>query len=137
MSYLMKHLYIYIYIYIYIWSSLSSCGASTYFPDLLSPSIPIILRSWWESIEKCHLSLSLLHQQCLTCPVCLTWMVLEIGGKWLYSWCFVGCFQDLFIIACSILMKFPSIFFSLVLLASMWCIHTVVLTQLLLGRIYK
>ena len=36
----------------------------------------------------------------------------EIGGKWLYSCCFVGCcFQDLFKIARSILMQFPSSFF--------------------------
>ena len=35
---------------------------------------------------------------------CLIWMVCNMGGKWLYSCCFVGCyFQDLFKAACSIL----------------------------------
>ena len=34
----------------------------------------------------------------------LTWIVFMIGGRWLYSWCLVGCCcQDLFKIACSIL----------------------------------
>ena len=37
-----------------------------------------------------------------------------MGGRWLYSCCFVGCcFQDLFNIACSILEEFPSSFFSI------------------------
>ena len=36
------------------------------------------------------------YSSCPTSLVCLTWMVLEIGGRWLYSCCFVGCcFQDL------------------------------------------
>ena len=38
------------------------------------------------------------------CSACLAWMVYEMGGKWLYNCCFVGCcLQDLFITACSIL----------------------------------
>ena len=50
------------------------------------------------------MSLSLLLQQCPACLVCLTWIVFMMGGRWLYSWCFVGCcLQDLFNIACSIL----------------------------------
>ena len=50
------------------------------------------------------MSSSLLLQQCLACLVCLTWIVFKIGGRWLYSWCLVGCCcQDLFNIARSIL----------------------------------
>ena len=50
------------------------------------------------------MSLSLLFQQCPACLVCLTWIVFMMGGRWPYSWCFVGCcLQDLFNIACSIL----------------------------------
>ena len=37
-----------------------------------------------------------------------------MGGKWPYSCCFVGCcLQDLFSIACSILVYLPSSFFSI------------------------
>ena len=43
------------------------------------------------------MSSSLLLQQCPTCLVRLTWIVFEMGGRWPYSWCFVGCYlQDLF-----------------------------------------
>ena len=48
---------------------------------------------------------SLLLQQCPACLVRLTLIVFEMGGKWQYSCCFVGCcLQDLFNIARSILM---------------------------------
>ena len=58
------------------------------------------------------MSSSLLLQQCPTCLVHLTWMALKMGGKWPYNCCFVGsCFEDLFSIACSILMQFLSSFF--------------------------
>ena len=50
------------------------------------------------------MSLSLLLQQCPACLVRLTWIVFVMGGMWLSSWCFEGCcLQDLFNIACSIL----------------------------------
>ena len=50
------------------------------------------------------ISSSLLLQQCPACLVHLTWIVFVIGGRWPYSWCLVGCCcQDLFKIACSIL----------------------------------
>ena len=51
------------------------------------------------------MSSSLLLQQCPACLVCLTWIVFMIGGgRWPYSWYLVGCcHQDLFKIACSIL----------------------------------
>ena len=37
------------------------------------------------------MSSSLLLQQCPACLVRLTWIVFEIGGRWPYSWCLVGC----------------------------------------------
>ena len=41
-------------------------------------------------------------------------IVLEIGGRWPHSCCFVGsCFQDLYDIARSILVQLPSSFFSI------------------------
>ena len=50
------------------------------------------------------MSSSLLLRQCSACMVHLTWIVFEIGGKWPYSWCLVGCCrQDLFNIALNIL----------------------------------
>ena len=50
------------------------------------------------------MSSSLLLQQCPACLVFLTWIVFVIGGRWPYSWYLVGCCrQDLFNIACSIL----------------------------------
>ena len=50
------------------------------------------------------MSSSRLLQQCPACLVHLTWIVFVMGGRWPYSWCFVGCcLQDLFNIACSIL----------------------------------
>ena len=46
----------------------------------------------------------LLLQQCPACLVRLTWIVFVMGGRWPYSWCFVGCCaQDLFNIARNIL----------------------------------
>ena len=68
-------------------------------------------------------SSSLLLQQCPTCLVHLIWIVLEMEGRWLYSCCFVGCcFQDLFNIARSILVQFPSSFFSIYLI-SVYVVH--------------
>ena len=50
------------------------------------------------------MSSSLLLQQCPECLVRLTWIVFVMGGRWPYSWCFVGCCcQDLFNIARNIL----------------------------------
>ena len=50
------------------------------------------------------MSSSLLLQQCPTRLVRLTCIVFVMGGKWLYSWCLVGCWrQDLFNIALNIL----------------------------------
>ena len=50
------------------------------------------------------MSSSLLLQQCPACLVHLTWIVFMMGGKWPYSWCFMGCcHQNLFNIARNIL----------------------------------
>ena len=50
------------------------------------------------------MSSSLLLQQWPACLVRLTWIVFVMGGRWPYSWCFVGCcLQDLFNIIRSIL----------------------------------
>ena len=59
--------------------------------------------------EEVHRSMSLMSSSLLlrqypVCLVRLTWIVFMIGGRWLYSFCFVGCYlQDLFNIARSIL----------------------------------
>ena len=37
------------------------------------------------------MSSSLPLQLCPACLVRLTWIVFVIGGRWLYSWCLVGC----------------------------------------------
>ena len=50
------------------------------------------------------MSSSLLLQQCPACLLRLTCIVFAMRGRWLYSWCLVGCcHQDLFNIARSIL----------------------------------
>ena len=123
--------YIYIYIYIYI---ISSCHvASTDILDPLSPLLLIVHRFWqvlratsriltellyvgssWSSCfarlyEGVHMrtsltSSSLLLQQFPACLVRLALIDFVMGGRWLYSWCFVGCcLQDFFKIARSIL----------------------------------
>ena len=52
---------------------------------------------------------SLLLRHCPACLVRLTWRVFVMGGRWLYSWCLVGCCrQGLFYIARSILVLLPS-----------------------------
>ena len=50
------------------------------------------------------MSSSLLLQHCPACLARLTWIVFVMGGRWPYSWYFVGCCrQDLFNIALNIL----------------------------------
>ena len=63
------------------------------------------------SVSMLLMCLSLIYQQY---PLCLAWMVCEIGSKWLYSCCFARCcFQDLLIIAYSIFVLFARSFFSM------------------------
>ena len=114
-------------------SSSSCCAISTNIPDPFSPPLPIIhcflqvlrtiSRIYTELLyaqaghpafaQQCEglltstslMSLSLLLQQCPACLVHLILIVFGVGGRWPYSCCFVGCcLQDLFNIACSILM---------------------------------
>ena len=60
------------------------------------------------------ISLFLLHWQCPACLFRFTWMVCEMDDWWPYCCCFVECcFQDLFKTARSILVWFPSCFFSM------------------------
>ena len=81
------------------------------------------------------MSSSYLLQQSPACLVRLIWMVFEMGGRWPYSCCFVGCFfEDLFNIACIILEQLPSNFSLYTWSAPMWCIHIVVWTEPLLGK---
>ena len=69
------------------------------------------------------MSLSLILQLCPACLVRLTCIVFAMGGRWLYSCCFVGCcLQELFKIARSILMLLPSSFFS-ILLVRVFVVH--------------
>ena len=112
-------------------SSSSSCrAASTDIPDPLSPLFitsgrsselhsisshsccmyvlaghPALARPYVGVHRSTSLmSLSLLLQQCPACLVRLTRIVFMMGGRWPNSWCFVGCCrQDLFNIACNIL----------------------------------
>ena len=50
------------------------------------------------------MSSALLLQQCPACLVRLTWIAFVVGGRWPYSWGFVGCYhQNLFPIALNIL----------------------------------
>ena len=77
------------------------------------------------------MSSALLLQQYPACLVHLILMVFEMGGRWPYSCCFMGCcFQNLFNIAHSILVQFLSYFSSIHLV----CIHVVELTRMLLGK---
>ena len=61
----------------------------------------------------------------VSCLVRLIWMVLEIGGKWPYNCCFVGCFfQDLFNIGRSIFVQFRQVFFSFFIrFVSVYVVH--------------
>ena len=79
-----------------------------------SPKLqPVSTYSWYQSVlagqpmrarlcvkvykKTSLMSLSLLIQQCPSCFFPQTWIVYEMGGKWLYSYCLLGCcFQDLF-----------------------------------------
>ena len=117
-------------IHLSLYAPISSCrAASTDIPDPLSSLLPIIHRLQHVSglhpvsSHSCCMyvragphafarpyvgihrstslmSSSLLLQQCPACLAHLTWIVFVVGGRWLYSWCLVGCCrQDLFNIA--------------------------------------
>ena len=123
-------LYIYIYIYIYhhhvvlpAWISLTlsrhfslsfiASGRSSGLHPISSQRCCMYVRAGRPAFARPYvgvhrstslMSSSLLLQQCPACLVRLTWIVLVMGGRWPYNWCFVGCcFQDLFNIARNIL----------------------------------
>ena len=61
--------------------------------------------------ERCSFSLL---QQCVACLDLLIWMGLKMGGRWLYRSCIMRyVFQDLSNVTRSILVQFPSLFFSI------------------------
>ena len=146
-------IYIYIYIYIYInhyhhhcmpqarisltlssHSSLSSIApgrSSRLHPVSVQSCCRYVLAGHPTLARPCEgvhrttslMSSSLLLQQCLAGFLCLIWMVFEMGGRWAYSCCFVGCcLQDLFNTACSILMQLLSSF-STIRLVSVHVVH--------------
>ena len=130
--------YIYIYVYIYISSAAAYHAASMDFPDSLLPFISIIncsqqifktsscaIQIYCRSVLICQPTLTRpcegVHRSSLIMSSSLMSFSLleslEMGGKWLYSCCFVRCcFLDFFSIARSILVQFPS---------SLVCIHVV------------
>ena len=66
---------------------------------------------------------SLLFQQCPSYLARLTWIILEMRGRWSYNCFFVGCcFHNLFTIARSILVQFPFSSFS-IRLVSVHVVH--------------
>ena len=52
------------------------------------------------------MSSSLLHQQCHACLIRLTLLVFVIGGRWPYSWCFVGCGRSISFLIFLIIFKY-------------------------------
>ena len=67
------------------------------------------------------MSSSLLLQLCPACLVRLNWMVLEMGGWWPYSCCFVGCcFQDSFNIARGIWLPWLSLTYYIINILSLY-----------------
>ena len=110
--------------------SLSCHFSRSFIPSSRSSGLhPVSSQSWSMHVPAGHpafarpyvgvhrstslMSSSLLLQQCPACLVLLTWIVFVMGRRWPYSWCFLGCcLQDLFSIACSILVYLPSSFFS-------------------------
>ena len=122
--------YIYIYMYIYIiliaWSFLTlTLTTPTNHLSLLANALDYMLIS----AQSCHVSSYQKHNTCES--ICrtpnssffplqqfperislLTWMICTMGGKWLYSFCFMGwLFHDFFKTVRSILVQFTSSFF--------------------------
>ena len=109
-------------------SFITSCRSSGLHP-VSSPSCCMYVRAGRPAFARSYvgvhrntslMSSSLLLQQCPACLVRLTWIVFVMGGRWPYSWCFVGCCR---------LASSPA-----VLLVSKWCIDTAVATRPLPGR---
>ena len=87
-------------------SSFIASGRSSGLYPVSSKSCCVYVRSGRPAFARpyvgVHRSTSLMSSSLLLqlCPACLdrlTWIVFVMGGRWPYSWCFVGCcFQDLF-----------------------------------------
>ena len=117
-------LYIYIYIYIYYHHhhvmprarisltlsrhfslSFIASGRSSGLHPVYSHSCWMYVRAGFPDFARPYvgvhrstslMSSSLLLQQCPACLVRLTWIVFVMGGRWLSSWCLMGCCrQDL------------------------------------------
>ena len=78
--------------------------------------ILLVAQHWcvnvWESIVEHLMSSSLILHESPACLGSLSWMICEMGCRWVHNCCFVGCcFQDLFKKARSILVYFSSSFF--------------------------
>ena len=86
---------------------------------------------WSDNPCSLLMSSSLFLQQCLAFIVRHTWMVSEIGGKWLYKCCFDRSF-DLEVLKKHVAFLSSSYlaFSPCVSLVSRWCIHAVVVQQL-------
>ena len=108
------YVYIYIYIYIYImptaWISptlsrhfsLSFIASGSYsgLHPVSSHNCCMYVRAGSPAFVRPYvvvhriislMSSSLLLQPCPACLVRLIWVVFVTGGRWPYSWCFVGC----------------------------------------------
>ena len=102
-------------------SSIAS-GRSSGLHPVSTQSCCMYVRPSWPAFarpcERVHkstslMSSSLLLQQSPACLVRQILIVFVMGGWWAYSCCFVVCcLQDMFNIACSILVLLPSSFFS-------------------------
>ena len=126
---LFAYLSVYIYIYIYIYHhhvlllarismtlsrhfslSFVTSSRSSGLRPLSSHTCCMYVQAGRPAFVEVHRSTSLMSsssllQLCPACLVCLTGIVFMMGGRWLYSWSFVGCCrQDLFNIARNILM---------------------------------
>ena len=114
-----------------LWTASSVCTELTWVSPCWLANIGMSMcRSPWENMAYEFI----LTSSAMPCISYLFSMVCEMWGNWLYRCCFGGCcFQNFFKTACSILVLCLSSFFS-VSLASRWCNHTVVLTQLQLWK---
>ena len=73
---------------------LQQCPACLLFVFLSFTSLNHIVSLTFKS---CNLFFCFFYLSFFSFSVCLTWIVFVMGGRWPYSWCFVGCcLQDLF-----------------------------------------
>ena len=105
---------------------LLSSGSSSELHPVLAQSCCMYVRAgrlaFARPYEAVHwstslMSSSLLLQQCPACLVRLIWIEFVMGGKWLFSCCFVGC--CLSNVVCNNLKSIDSGYFLLICTA--WC----------------